>query len=121
LTVALEFERRLEDLPGFTGRGFDAVAVAGIERLSGLLEQGGLVVEEIHLARAAVHEQLDHAADPGAGGGGNGGAGEKLLTLEEAGEARGPESTAEATDELASGDVGGSRTIRRGIHGVGFS
>ena len=60
-----EFEGRLENLSRFAGGGLDAITIAGIKRLAVPAEQRGLVVEQIHLARPAVHEQLDHPPNPG--------------------------------------------------------
>ena len=39
-------------------------ALSGIEGFARMAEQGRLVVEEVHLAGPAVHEQLDHPLRP---------------------------------------------------------
>ena len=52
-------------LAGRAGDRLDLGAVAGIELLAVPLGQPRLVVERVHLAGAAVHEQLDDALDLG--------------------------------------------------------
>src|SRR5262249_38485784 len=66
LTVLGEGEGAAEDLAGDGGDGLDALVAAGVEGLAVLLLQSRLVVEGVHLAGAAVHEQLDDAACFGA-------------------------------------------------------
>jgi hypothetical protein len=63
LTVLAEFERGPQNFAGLAGGSLDVIAIAGIKFLAGLLEQCGLVIEEVHLTRATVHEQLDDAPD----------------------------------------------------------
>ena len=58
-------KRRFEHLAGFTGRGLDPHTGTRIEGLTGPTKQLGLVIEEIHLAGPAIHEQLDHPPGPG--------------------------------------------------------
>ena len=64
LAMLLELEGRLEDLTRFAGGRLDPFAGARVELLSVAPQQFGFVIEQIHLARAAVHEELNHA--PGA-------------------------------------------------------
>ena len=45
----------------FARGGFDLRARPGVERLSVAFEQGWFVIKQIHLARAAIHEQLNDA------------------------------------------------------------
>src|SRR5206468_5797155 len=61
LAMLLELEGRLEDLTRFAGGRLDPFAGPWVELLSVALQQFGFVIEQIHLARAAVHEELNHA------------------------------------------------------------
>src|SRR5439155_3616252 len=63
LAVLLKLERRLHQVAGHAGGRFDLLACAGIEFLSMPFDQFGLVIESIHLAGAAVHEELHDALD----------------------------------------------------------
>ena len=62
LAVLLELEGALQDLEaGRAGHRFQLGVAAGIEFLAVELGQARLVVEGVHRAGAAVHEQLHHA------------------------------------------------------------
>ena len=63
LPVLLERERRLHQVAGRAGDAFGLLAGAGVERLAVPLVEFRLVVERVHLADAAVHEQLHDALD----------------------------------------------------------
>ena len=58
-----ERERALHEVAGHAGGSLDMAA--RIERLAVPALQLGLVVEGVHLADAAVHEELDHTANLG--------------------------------------------------------
>ena len=64
LPVPFELKARLEHGARFAGGRFHAFACARIKLLPVTLHQLGFVVEQIHLACAAVHEKLDHAFRP---------------------------------------------------------
>ena len=52
-------ERRFEHLTWFTRRGLDPYTRTRIEGLARPTEQLRFVIEEVHLAGPAIHEQLD--------------------------------------------------------------
>ena len=126
LAVPPQLERGFEDLPRLTGRGLDPVPVARIKNLAVSSEQGGLVVEQIHLARTAVHEQLDHPFGARTvmaavqqkrtvSGRVVGFRGQTFLTQQPA--ERGPaESAAELPEKIATGS--GELARKGGLHGA---
>ena len=131
LPVPAELERRLEHLAGLAGRRLDVLALAGIELLAGALEERGLVVEQVHLARAPVHEELDDAfgprrmVEPAAqhprSGAHRGVGTDQRVHDEHLRQGRAAEPAAETPEELATGSDRGKRRKRgRRIHRPGF-
>ncbi len=59
LAVLLPVERTLHHVSRRAGGGFDFFA--GIEFLTAAFDEFGFVIEQVALARAAVHEELDDA------------------------------------------------------------
>ena len=65
LSVLTQGYGRLEHLARLARRRLDPQTRARIKGLTGPTKQLRLVVEEVHLAGTAIHEQLDHPLGPG--------------------------------------------------------
>ena len=63
--MLFEGERRLHHLPRRAGGCLDVNAVSGVERFAVTPVKLGLMVERVHLAHAAIHEQLNDSFDLG--------------------------------------------------------
>src|SRR5205823_9168593 len=106
--VAAETERAPQDVARRGGDGLDVLA--GVEAAAVQALELGLVVEGVHLADAAVHEELDDA--PGAGAvvqaaalvGARGVGGEEPLAGEQVGEGDAAQAAAEMPQQLSPRD-----------------
>ena len=65
LAVLPQRDRRFKHLTRFTRRGLDPHTRTRIEGLARPTEQLRFVIEEVHLAGPAIHEQLDHSLGSG--------------------------------------------------------